>query len=617
MKKFTLLILVLCMSAMAVAQQKRAIISPDLQNKAVIQPVPVNDPVLPAQSINTTTQSKAVLDDIIGASRYDMQSNASMMRRLWLFPDGTISATWTFGMADPAYADRGTGYNYFDGTAWAEPPTVRLETKRTGTPNISAWNGNGEIVTSHQATVNSPLVLNTRPVKGTGAWTQMLINAPTGAPGILWNRMITNGPNHNYVHFIALTFPTGNGGTVYQGLDGALLYYRSLDGGATWDINGEILPGMTSAEYNGIEADGYAWGTPHGDTIYFAVSGNWTDTYIMASYDNGTTWNKIQVFPNPYHKVPITQVIAPFYCGDGQTAVELDQNGVFHIAFGRMRVNGNGAAHYYFPGTDGQIYWNSTMAPLDTNRVKDFDSLEAHGQLLGYVAANGNPNDTIIDFPYYGGSLSSFPQIVIDQYNNIYFLWSSLTVGNPSPDPYNYRHIWARAKFHDRPHWTEMQDLNTEVIYLFQEYVYPGVAPELKNNNILLITQTSSQPGSNIKDTTIPVHDVNIEYREIPVSTFWPVGIVPKPVTARSPVSQNYPNPVKDKTYFNINLEVAAVVSIEVFNIMGQRVMSIDKGTVHSGIAMMTLDGHLLDAGVYFYTVKINGESYTHKMIVE
>ncbi len=29
--------------------------------------------------------------------------------------------------------------------------------------------------------------------------------------------------------------PVANGGIVYQGLDGALLYSKSVDGGATWN----------------------------------------------------------------------------------------------------------------------------------------------------------------------------------------------------------------------------------------------------------------------------------------------------------------------------------------------------------------------------------------------
>jgi hypothetical protein len=254
---------------------------------------------------------------------------------------------------------------------------------------------------------------------------------------------------------------------------------------------------------------------------------------------------------------------------------------------------------------------------MDTTLVSDLNALIDANRCLGYVVDNGNPNDTIIDFPTYGVGLSSYPQITVDNYNNKYFLWSSLTVGNPSPDPYNFRHIWARAWFHDQAHWTEMTDLNEGVLYMFQEYVYPSVAASLKNNKILMISQTSSQPGSNIKDTTIPVHDVNIEYREVPVSTFWPVGVENQPVADNNPVGKNYPNPVKGTTNFNINLDKASAVTVEVSNIIGQNIMTLDEGMMNAGGHKMTINASDLTSGIYFYTVKIDGKSYTQKMIVE
>ena len=68
---------------------------------------------------------KSGIDDVeeeqIGDTRYDNQSNASIPKKMYLYPDGTIAATWTRGMLDggfPGFDDRGAGYNYFDGTSW-------------------------------------------------------------------------------------------------------------------------------------------------------------------------------------------------------------------------------------------------------------------------------------------------------------------------------------------------------------------------------------------------------------------------------------------------------------------------------------------------------------------
>jgi hypothetical protein len=88
-------------------------------------------------------------------------------------------------------------------------------------------------------------------------------------------------------------------------------------------------------------------------------------------------------------------------------------------------------------------------------------------------------------------------------------------------------------------------------------------------------------------------------------------------VSRKNTVGQNYPNPVKGVTYFDVNLEKAAPVIVEVSNLMGQKIMSMDKGLVNAGSQVFSIDGSQLTTGVYFYTVKVNGESYTHKMIVE
>ncbi|MCK9220365.1 MAG: T9SS type A sorting domain-containing protein [Bacteroidales bacterium] len=613
MKKILLFSIMTCLGIGLMAQSLKYSKPVNVPRQAV--PAAITDnPLLPQQVANSFVQSKAALEDVIGETRYDAQTNSAIPNRLIVWPDGSMSSAWTKAQLDGSWTDRGTGYNYYDGSAWGTPPTQRIESVKTGWPTMDKWNGTGEIVIAHQSGT-TPLVMNTRPVKGTGTWTQSLINPPTGASGLLWPRMITSGPTNNYVHMIVLSSPTGNGGVTYQGLDGALLYYRSTNGGETWDKNGIILPGLESANYDGFSGDEYAWGSPHGDTLYFAVACAWTDSFIMESVDNGENWTKIPVLSNANKKLPSgTTEVQPFYAADGAVALEMDKAGVIHMAFGKGGGYMSAGTKYIYVNVNGLIYWNSTMPMIQDSLV--LDSLEAHGNLLGYVSDGPNPGDTIIAAPSYRVGLSSHPQISIDPYNNIYCLYSAVTPGNPSPDPYNYRHMWARAKFHDKATWTDMLDLNTGVLYMYTEFAFANMAKTILNDNLNVIYQSSSQPGSAIQVTTITVHDNNIEHRSIPGSTFWPEGIA-NPVAKANTVSQNCPNPVNGVTRFDVTLTKAANVVVEVSNIMGQKVMSFDKGLVNSGLSTYTIDGSQLTSGIYFYTVKINGESYTHKMIVE
>ncbi|MFH0895153.1 MAG: T9SS type A sorting domain-containing protein [Bacteroidota bacterium] len=84
-----------------------------------------------------------------------------------------------------------------------------------------------------------------------------------------------------------------------------------------------------------------------------------------------------------------------------------------------------------------------------------------------------------------------------------------------------------------------------------------------------------------------------------------------------SSISQNYPNPFSTTSTINVNLAKATTLSVEVTNIMGQKVMTINKGNVASGSHNVVIDGSKLTSGVYFYTVRAGENSVTRKMIVE
>ena len=67
------------------------------------------------------------------------------------------------------------------------------------------------------------------------------------------------------------------------------MYYRSQDGGANWDIQAQIIPGIdvASGYTQGFGGDVYAWAEPMGDTIAFVIGNNWTDIILMKSFDGG------------------------------------------------------------------------------------------------------------------------------------------------------------------------------------------------------------------------------------------------------------------------------------------------------------------------------------------
>jgi hypothetical protein len=81
-------------------------------------------------------------------------------------------------------------------------------------------------------------------------------------------------------------------------------------------------------------------------------------------------------------------------------------------------------------------------------------------------------------------------------------------------------------------------------------------------------------------------------------------------------VTQNMPNPFTGLTVIEVSTGTAAAVTVEVSNIMGQSVYTVDAGIIN-GTQKIQLSAENLESGVYFYTVHVGSESITNKMIVE
>lgn len=626
MKKFLSFILALGLLVSLQAQVNQLKPQPRFNNIVEKAVVGNFEPMVFTNEINPTTTNDRAADVVIGETWYDLQSNSSMAQRFWVFDDGTMGAVWTRGMTPSSYADRGTGYNYFDGTSWGPKPTERVEQVRTGWPSYAPYGENGEIICSHTFT-DAGLVFSWRENKGEGDWNYFSLVGPSGHEGIAWPRMITSGENNEIIHVIANVKSAVNGGSPYEGQDGALAYSRSSDGGLTWDPENIILEGISADYFATISADSYAWAAPNGNTLAFVYFGGITDGVVMKSTDGGDNWDRILFYESPLPFFTGEEGNLP-QCGggDGYNAVAIDANGLVHVAFGRqIHVDADVAAGWnYYPYSDGLVYWREGMEALDTTKItaeilpEDWEShyLYQHGNLAGYSEANGA--DTIVGVVYYGASLTSMPQIV--SYRNdvgidiIQVNYAALSIGYDNSE-YNFRHIWGRwAEGDDK--WSAGTDYTGDVFHIFSECVYPAISQNVVDNKIALIYQSDNMPGISIQPDP-PSHDPllnSIVY--LPVGPFIPVG-VNETLSSRLEISQNFPNPFNGNTYVGITLSESANVSMEVYSLTGQKVAFSDFGFKTAGQHTLTLDGSQLTTGVYFYTVTAGENKVTRKMMVE
>jgi len=81
-------------------------------------------------------------------------------------------------------------------------------------------------------------------------------------------------------------------------------------------------------------------------------------------------------------------------------------------------------------------------------------------------------------------------------------------------------------------------------------------------------------------------------------------------------VTQNVPNPFIDFTTIGVSTKTSALVTVEVSNIMGQSMYMLNAG-IRNGTHEIELSAEGLEAGIYFYTIRVGDKSITKKMIVE
>jgi len=631
MKK-TLLLSLVALFSLSLMAQNRVQVPKNLRNISVKKPVHASVEYQQTQNQSPVelNRSKAINTEEIGQSQvYDLQSNSSVDHRIYLFPDGTVGTTYTLGnSAGPSYADRGTGYNYYDGTAWGTMPTARVESVRCGWGSYShlGTSNEGEIIVAHTTTANG-MRMSKRAVKGTGAWVQTNIPIPVGsvaANSAIWPRVATSGNN---IHIICAGDTSSTTATGFNGQHNPLFYYRSTDGGTTWDKAGVPFPGLDNSFcHEGFGGDIYSWAEPQGNTLAFVIGDNWTDLTLMKSIDNGDTWTKTVIYQHPYPcwtDAVVTMLPdgvtpdTPYVC-DGAHAVELDASGKAHVVFGLMRVlndvAGDGSSSY-FPGIDGIGYWNEGDAAITSMNPDDLyaaekliawcQDMDGSGVLFdGYTAGE--------NWPLYYLSLSSMPQLTIDG-NNIYLVYKSVVENMQSPAGQFYSHVWGRKSKDGGQSWCDMVELTAGGDYAQIECVFPTLSKTTANNLLHVTFQQDFEPGLSVRGDLDAAGSNSIMYLTLDASSdLTCLFSTVNEVNLSGNVSV-YPNPTSENMNITLFNNKSTDVTMTVLNMVGGTVMT-EKFVAERG-ASKQVNIKELPVGIYLAKFETASGTFTQKII--
>jgi hypothetical protein len=612
MKKLLLSGLALTVCFATFAQNRVATQAPiksTTANKIVSMHKPADGPIAPFKTSNTVVSQhrNSFIEQILGTTVYDLQSNyGSVGNRVKLWDDGTISAVWTKGDADPTFSDRGTGYNYYDGTGWLPAPTARIETYRTGWPNVSGTAMSGEYVVNHGT---NPTNLISRAVKGTGPWNEAALDTTT----MTWPRMVVGGANGTSIHVIG----SRNAGDFY------MLYSRSLDGGATWADENVVLPGMSTDFYE-ASIDGYDIDA-RGDVIAIVMGGFANDLTMWKSMDNGATWTQttINTFPlSPFdYTTQITDVDGDavadtIWTTDSGMSIVIDNNNMCHVAVGLMRVysdtpNPDGTS--YFPGTDGLLYWNENMPTGDitNNIIAAIEDIDGSGDI-----------EIPAGLALYQCSLTGMPTLGVDASNNIHLAYSSIientTNGNANPDLEEaFRNVYymysTDAATGGTPTWATPMRVEPSD---FDEQAWPCMAKKV-DSGIHLTYHKDGEPGNTFQPSESPAGT------EVP-DPYGPYDVIYNRI--QNPVGLNennailanvsiYPNPVSSVLNVDYTLTQTQKYSVELVNVLGQSVYT-NTLTGTAGINNLRIPVKNYSAGVYSLNVYSGNNVATQKVVI-
>lgn len=597
----------------------------------------------PLRSLLKKTPSP-LASKVVGFTCFDVESYNSMGRNIINHGDGTLS--FVFNVDDEcsaSYANRGSGYNYWNGTALLYPggATQRIELTRTGFSQIALLGTGSEIIMAH----NTPpydFKKSTNGTKGTSTWTGINVSATLPAssvPGYTsgtteqapWARIAKGGADGNSIHLLANYYQGATNpppGPVIKGVLAPMVYSRSTNGGVTWDLQSIMLPGYDSTRTLSGDAETYSIDA-EGTTVAILHGGLGEDLTLWKSTDNGTTF--LRTFVDSFAFAPSFDSTGgpadTAKTNDGGMSVVVAPNGDVHVAFSTERVCCNTTSvstdnsYEIFPGDTGLVYWNDVtkqqvnipipLSGVDAT-INGGNNNNAYDVGVYTTNINANNGSTPPSARYGSKALLSIPSIAVDG-NNVFILFSLVTDADSTSDGQNFRDVWVVASQDYGLTWGTVQNVTCSVAT--EEY-FISLAKRV-DNYLHFIYQLDYEPGTSLQNGDPITPDNEIDWALLDKAVVlagtancgagFPGGVAEQSTPAFS-VSESYPNPTNGMTYFDIRMKQNADVAFEMFNSLGQQVYS-KEVKLAVGQHTLSVDASKFSGGLYFYTIKSGNAS--------
>ncbi|MBO7083859.1 MAG: T9SS type A sorting domain-containing protein [Bacteroidales bacterium] len=681
MKKVLLLSLSLVLGFSAIAQQR--IMKNDLRQGVASSKKAVVGKDLSATSAATYAPQTATsvvvnrFEDMEDGETmwtyYDLQSNQYVANRMYQLPTGEVAVTATMSHENNQTAsDRGTGYNFYDGSDWDDQPEVRVEPFKTGWPSIAQFGSNGEILLAHG---NGHMQCFIRTTAGEGDWTHVgaLPDYPDGYAYTTeyptWPRIVTCGDNHNIAVAVAVLQHTIS----EDETDLQTVMWRSENPADinSWTVTyGPLHDLATPWDHNQFSADDYCMAA-NGHNVALLYSGCLTNSvWMFKSTDDGATWEPTRVWENPYEGREFDEdpswgmedtLFMPM-----NGSIVIDNSGVVHVAlntFEMAHTLENEPGYYtYWNGrsVDGILYWNDTQDPIHDTEHPEYigTPYEAHfaqpnqhhaarlwwpiaddpgyvhmlsdsTKWIGYIPMyndnSGAPIQWDNDMYYMSGSeyvskfygASGHPALSCDPNGNLACAFSTPCTARPGTQgagsTYYCRTILVSYKNVEEGYWHQLEDdLMEDFMLIYTEGVFTSaVANTVNVGEFWFSYQGDDKIGFYWGSGATQTEGTENIIHVCKVIANPDFVNVPE-TEAQNVVYDIYPNPVTGNI-MNVKSAQDADATITIVNLVGQTVKQFNQN-LHMGENAINID---LKSGVYFCTITANGFNNTVKFVVK
>ena len=587
---------------------------------------------------------------------YDWQSNCGA--RTWniVWPDNKVNFAFTCALQE-SYGDRGTAigtYDY-DNDEWI-PSGGKIETEKTGFGTIARFKDNGIVVAAHTATQCGVYIIEDKDNITPNSVPVTSYFDPTYDP--CWPNVMTSGANRDIIHVVNTAYAADGQSISVPGAEGVnnpIIYFRSMDGGLTWDKQNVILP------YMGTDG-GLDWGsnvcywmeTTEDNCLALVVNNAWSDGMVLYSYDDGETWERKVFYHHPGINTTFSDIIFMY---PRWVSAQWGYEGELCIAYEWNGSTGEPGSGSYYPGLGGVAFWSENMPytgpegnsyyqgvgydptnPLPPTPGQPFilDSAYIDGDLyaawprwsdqswdnpayFGYVAPlDENENwqswaeateFNIEDFTLHGAyncGIASMPVLAMvpgtDGWDMV-AVWSAMDEHNIDGSSGNYYFKLFAAYSGDRGMtWSRPVHLTTDFMWSLNEFVYTQAV--VMGTTLVIAVQTDGEAGTFVQGNDPDGANNLYQGFTFDLNELFPGVGVGVPEVIHNTHMTVYPNPAVNQISVTLNQSADIVI----YNIMGQAVMNVEG---HAGANSINISE--LGAGIYF----VNAGNDTQKFIVK